>query len=271
MLGTAAGLVATTRGDRDADARCCRAAKACSPRSSLAAGRTALDAAVAQGRPRRHAADQPELTPAAVTSGSTASIGQALEAPGAGPGRARDRPHARRPADPGQRRRGSSREAGRPPLFPGSLRRVGARRRRRRRHTWTCPGARAASAATALRRPQAGAAAAGTDLAAQEPFNGVHQSGILNPAPAQATFVALDSHRARTARTLTAGAAGAHASARASSPRAGRSRCSRSTPRRPTRARSGPTTRPDALTVTIGFGASLFDDRYGLAPSGRAS
>ena len=57
-----------------------------------------------------------------------------------------------------------------------------------------------ASAATNAAATEAGAAVAGTDLSAHEPFTGVHQSGILNPAPAQATLVALDSFAPTPAR-----------------------------------------------------------------------
>ncbi|MFZ1996060.1 MAG: Dyp-type peroxidase [Solirubrobacteraceae bacterium] len=94
-------------------------------------------------------------------------------------------------------------------------------------------------------------------------FNGRHQAGILNAAPAEATLVALDSvapNRAvlaqalqvlsRRARQLTQG--GVIPLLEAERPPADSGIL-------------GPSNAPDRLTVTIAFGASLFDDRYGLA------
>lgn len=109
----------------------------------------------------------------------------------------------------------------------------------------------------------AGAAASATDLATQLPFSGSHQSGILNPPPAQATLVALDSFApdrqtlgqalqalSIRARQLTTG--GPVPLLEVDAPPADSGIL-------------GPDNAPDALTVTIGFGASLFDSRYGLA------
>jgi deferrochelatase/peroxidase EfeB len=108
-----------------------------------------------------------------------------------------------------------------------------------------------------------GAAADGSNLATLQPFNGVHQSGILNPPPAQATLVAFDSvapNRATLmeglqalsvrARELTVG--GAVPLLEVDEPPADSGTL-------------GPDNAPDGLTVTIAFGASLFDGRYGLA------
>ena len=100
-------------------------------------------------------------------------------------------------------------------------------------------------------------------LATRLPFDGVHQAGIITPVTDQATFLALDSiapNRAELTealQTLTAEA------------------------RRLTQGDAvgvtevddppsdsgtlGPIDSPDSLTITIGFGASLFDSRYGLA------
>jgi deferrochelatase/peroxidase EfeB len=110
----------------------------------------------------------------------------------------------------------------------------------------------------------AGAAIAGSNLAAFEPFTGPHQAGILTPAPAQAAFFALDSlapDRAtlaaalealsRRARDLAVGGPIPLLEVDAPPPDSGT---------------LGPDNAPDGLTVTIGFGASLFDSRYGLAP-----
>jgi deferrochelatase/peroxidase EfeB len=96
-----------------------------------------------------------------------------------------------------------------------------------------------------------------------EPFDGPHQAGILTPAPAQATFVALDSLApnrqvleetlralSQRARELTVG--GAIPLLEADAPPADSGIL-------------GPINDPDGLTVTIAFGASLFDRRYGLA------
>jgi deferrochelatase/peroxidase EfeB len=94
-------------------------------------------------------------------------------------------------------------------------------------------------------------------------FNGRRQAGILNPAPDEATLVALDSvapNRAvlaqalqvlsRRARQLTQG--GVIPLLEAEQPPADSGIL-------------GPSNAPDELTVTIAFGASLFDGRYGLA------
>jgi deferrochelatase/peroxidase EfeB len=121
--------------------------------------------------------------------------------------------------------------------------------------------ARAKGAATSP--AQAGAAAAGTDLSAHEPFTGVHQSGILNPAPAQATLVALDSF-APDRRTLQEGLQALSARARDLTTGGPIPLLEVDAPPMDS-GTLGPDNAPDALTVTIGFGASLFDHRYGLA------
>jgi deferrochelatase/peroxidase EfeB len=108
-----------------------------------------------------------------------------------------------------------------------------------------------------------GAAVAASNLATSEPFLGTHQAGILTPAPAHATFAALDSFAAdpatlaealralsRRAQNLSAGGPIPLLEVDAPPPDSGV---------------LGPVNAPDALTVTIAFGASLFDGRYGLA------
>ena len=60
-------------------------------------------------------------------------------------------------------------------------------------HTWTCPGGGAASAARRSRRPRPARPRPAPTCPRRSRSPGVHQSGILNPAPAQATLVALDS------------------------------------------------------------------------------
>ncbi|HEY2317634.1 MAG TPA: Dyp-type peroxidase [Solirubrobacteraceae bacterium] len=126
-------------------------------------------------------------------------------------------------------------------------------------------GARAADtpAAPAGAPTTPGAAVEGVNLATVQPFSGVHQSGILNRAPANATLLAFDSVAA-DGRTLMAALQALSARARdlavggpvplleADAPPADSGIL-------------GPDNAPDALTVTIGFGASLFDGRYGLA------
>jgi deferrochelatase/peroxidase EfeB len=100
------------------------------------------------------------------------------------------------------------------------------------------------------------------ELAVRIPFDGAHQAGILTPAQAQATFVALDSI-APDRSTL-------EAALRALSTRA-RSLTQGDTVGAeelddppPDSGILGPINAPDELTVTIAFGASLFDRRYGL-------
>ncbi len=102
-----------------------------------------------------------------------------------------------------------------------------------------------------------------SSLAVAVPFDAVHQAGILTPAPAQATFAALDAiapdrqtlsealqQLSTRARQLTQG--GAYPRLETDDPPADSGVL-------------GPINAPDALTVTIAFGGSLFDDRYGLA------
>jgi deferrochelatase/peroxidase EfeB len=102
-----------------------------------------------------------------------------------------------------------------------------------------------------------------SQLDARLGFDGEHQAGILNPAPAQATFVALDSIAAdrstliatlkdlsTRSRELTQGSTVGAEELDDPPPDCGI---------------LGPVNAPDELTVTIAFGASLFDGRYGLA------
>jgi deferrochelatase/peroxidase EfeB len=100
------------------------------------------------------------------------------------------------------------------------------------------------------------------ELATRVPFDGEHQSGILTPAQAQSTLVALDSiapdrstlvvalrNLSERARSLTQGDTVGAEELDDPPPDSGT---------------LGPVNAPDQLTVTIAFGASLFDSRYGL-------
>jgi deferrochelatase/peroxidase EfeB len=125
-------------------------------------------------------------------------------------------------------------------------------------------GSSAAEADTTASPLAPGAAAAAADLTAAEPFAGVHQAGILTPAPAHATFAALDSFAPDQATLISALAALSH--------RADALAVGGAVPRLELDAPPadsgilGPGNQPDRLTITISFGASLFDGRYGLAP-----
>ncbi|MEU2336249.1 iron uptake transporter deferrochelatase/peroxidase subunit [Streptomyces sp. NPDC006654] len=107
------------------------------------------------------------------------------------------------------------------------------------------------------------AQAADATSSARIPFHGAHQAGILTPAPAAATFVSFDviadsrQELAELLKTITERA---------------RFLTSGGTPEdlgvgAPPSDNGilGPDVPSDALTVTVGVGASLFDDRYGLA------
>jgi deferrochelatase/peroxidase EfeB len=106
-------------------------------------------------------------------------------------------------------------------------------------------------------------AAAQTENAADVPFHGIHQAGVITPAQAAAAFVSFtviaedrgelaDLLKTITerARFLTSG--GTPADLGVGAPPSDNGIL-------------GPTVPADGLTVTLGVGASLFDDRYGLA------
>lgn len=117
------------------------------------------------------------------------------------------------------------------------------------------------------RTARAGTAApvAGKDAAtaAAIPFEGAHQAGILTPRPRHAIFAAFDAiadDRSELADALHA------LSSRARVLAAGYDALIGAAGEGPTPDSGilGARVEPDALTVTIGLGASLFDGRYGL-------
>ena len=117
--------------------------------------------------------------------------------------------------------------------------------------------------------PRRAAAAATPTLDRSVPFDGPHQAGVITPGDNEATFAR--STRSRpTAAQLASALEALSARARDLAQGTRRAASARSTTRRRTPARSAPSIAPDRLTVTIAFGASLFDDRYGLraAPDG---
>ena len=109
--------------------------------------------------------------------------------------------------------------------------------------------------------------AAGAPPPTRFPFDGRRQSGITTPVTAQATFAALDAiapGRAALASALEA------LSSRARALTQGTKMFDLGYDEPPSDSGTlGPVIPPDGLTVTIGFGHSLFDDRYGLStPAG---
>ncbi|GJD47865.1 Deferrochelatase/peroxidase EfeB [Methylobacterium crusticola] len=127
----------------------------------------------------------------------------------------------------------------------------------------------AAGTGAAALAPAAGRAEDATPTAAsdgtldRQPFHGRHQAGIVTPQPAAALFVALDvlaedrGELARLFRILTERLAFLTVGGPVP-PR---------DPRLPPADSGilGPQVLPDNLTGTLAVGASLFDDRYGLA------
>jgi len=101
-----------------------------------------------------------------------------------------------------------------------------------------------------------------TELTDAIPFDGPHQAGVVTPGDNEATFAALDAialDRGQLATALEALSARARDLSQGTIARIGE------VDNPPGDSGTlGPTIAPDRLTVTISFGASLFDDRYGL-------
>jgi deferrochelatase/peroxidase EfeB len=99
-------------------------------------------------------------------------------------------------------------------------------------------------------------------LAARIPFDGPHQAGVITPGDNEATFAALDCiapTRGDLANALRALSARARDLSQGTTERIGEV----DDPPEDS-GTLGPVIAPDRLTVTLGFGASLYDDRYGL-------
>lgn len=125
-------------------------------------------------------------------------------------------------------------------------------------------GAATTTEAKADESPDARAEAVNAEeLSATRGFDGVHQSGIITPAANFSILVALDSVAEGSGDLVTALQA---LSSRARELMRGGAYPLREYDAPPYDSGTlGPVIAPDALTVTIGFGAQLFDQRYGLA------
>jgi deferrochelatase/peroxidase EfeB len=122
-----------------------------------------------------------------------------------------------------------------------------------------------AAAAAALAAPAR--AAQERAPASRFPFDGRHQSGITTPVTAQATFAALDVI-APSRGALAAALEALSSKARALTQGTRMFELEYDAPPSDS-GMLGPVIPPGGLTVTIGFGHSLFDDRFGLtAPAG---
>jgi len=101
------------------------------------------------------------------------------------------------------------------------------------------------------------------ELMVRYPFDGVHQAGILTPRQTQSTVIALDSI-AQTPTELFLALAQLSARARQLTQGASVGVAEIDDPP-PDSGILGAYDAPDSLTVTVAFGHTLFDHRYGLA------
>jgi deferrochelatase/peroxidase EfeB len=112
-------------------------------------------------------------------------------------------------------------------------------------------------------RPDAAGASGDAGLQRRVAFDGRHQAGVISAPSGEATFVALDAIAPDTAALAQAlQQLSAHARALTEGYRFAQR--DRGTPP-PDSGTLGTAVDPDGLTITIGFGASLFDTRFGLA------
>jgi deferrochelatase/peroxidase EfeB len=137
-------------------------------------------------------------------------------------------------------------------------------------------GASGAGAAVAIGSSSARATGASSDLSTESlqvkrrelavryPFDGEHQAGILTPRQLQATMISLDSI-AQTPTELLLGLRQLSARIRQLTQGAPVGVAEIDDPP-PDSGILGAFDAPDSLTVTLAFGATLFDHRYGLAP-----
>jgi deferrochelatase/peroxidase EfeB len=100
------------------------------------------------------------------------------------------------------------------------------------------------------------------DLGIRIPFDGPHQAGVLTTRQDQATFVALDSIAPN--QDVLFGALEALSGVARTLSQGENAPTTRIDDPPPDSGILGPVNSPDSLTVTIAFGASLFDGRYGL-------
>jgi deferrochelatase/peroxidase EfeB len=113
-------------------------------------------------------------------------------------------------------------------------------------------------------KPAEAAPAPASPLDERVPFEGPHHAGVLTERPPTAIFAVFDAIAPTRAELGDAIRALSERARRLTAPHAALLGAPGEGPT-PDSGVLGPKVPPDRLTVTIGFGASLFDDRYGLA------